>query len=193
MPRRNAIVRPTIDLCLVGLLGLLLSVHDPAAVAQQPSGQPGPELRRMQPLVGSWSIESKYHVIPSSTQEGGGKGYITFRWTLNGFFLSCDYHSVSDRGPYSGHCMFTYDDPNGKYRYWWFDSRGGGQEFAGHWDEAAKSFVLTSDGVDHDGTKVKKRLTYRLVNNNQIAFSLEYAYPNKGFIPYISSTYRRNL
>lgn len=193
MRRRNAFTHLVVNIGLLGLLVSLLSLHDPAAVAQEAGNEPGPELRRMQPLVGSWSIETKFHVIPSSPNEGSGKGHITFRWTLNAFFLSCDYHSVSDRGPYSGHCMFTYDEPDGVYRYWWFDSRGGGQEFAGHWNEGAKSFVLTSEGLDHEGTKVKKRLTYRLVNASQVVFLLEYGYAEKGFVPYITSTYRKNL
>ena len=193
MGRRNAFTSVGVKLCLVGLASGLLSLHDPHAAAQQRLAEPGPELRRMQPMVGSWSIETTFHAIPSSPTEGTGKGYITFRWTLNALFLSSDYHSVSERGPYSGHCMFTYDEPKGAYRHWWFDSRGGGQEFTGHWDEAAKSFILSTEGTDHQGTHIKKRITYKLVNNDTVTFALEYGYPNKPFISYITSTYRRAL
>lgn len=180
-------VRASVWVMTVGSVVLVVN----AARAADDAPAQGPELRRLQPFVGAWRTETNYRPIEWAPQGGKGKGYMTGRWTLNGSFLNTEYHSTGNTGPYSGASMFTYDEKKQAYRLWWFDSRGGGQEFSGQWNEASRSFVLQSKGTDPRDRPVVKRVTYRLIGEKKILVTLEYAYTNGNFKPYIETTYTK--
>src|SRR5262245_9484620 len=114
----------------------------PAAPAATPAAtaaptpeppKPGPELAKMQFLVGDWVHEE----IDRTGPAGPGArraGRSRIGWILGGHRLYITYKSVGASGEYEGRGLVGWDAEARTYRLDWYDSRGLGQRYEGGFD-----------------------------------------------------------
>ena len=105
---------------------------------------PSPELRRLEPLVGTWRSDDR-------TQEGVlGPGVPvtsleTFSWLEGGYFLVHSYRTAFGSEPdQTGVVYWSYDDDAGKFRTIFFSNNG----------------PFTEDGNRYEGVVEGDRLTF---------------------------------
>jgi Protein of unknown function (DUF1579) len=86
---------------------------------------PDPELRRLEPLVGSWEAEDHSE---STSLLGAGvpvKNRETFYWLDGGYFLVSTYHTVfGDESAQTGVNYWYYDSADKKFRVMFFSNNG---------------------------------------------------------------------
>jgi Protein of unknown function (DUF1579) len=86
---------------------------------------PDPELRRLEPLVGSWTAEDQ----TSSTELAGPgvpvRSKESFRWLDGGYFLVSTYHTLfGDEPEQTGVNYWYYDSADRKFRIIFFSNNG---------------------------------------------------------------------
>jgi hypothetical protein len=86
---------------------------------------PDPELRRLEPLVGSWEAEDD---TESTSLAGPGvpvRNRESFRWLEGGYFLVSTYHTVfGDEPAQIGINYWYYDSGAGKFGIIFFSNNG---------------------------------------------------------------------
>jgi hypothetical protein len=104
---------------------------------------PDPELRRLEPLVGTWMAEDHTHDsvlgpgVPVTSKE-------TFHWLNGGYFLVHDYETTfGDAPPQSGVNYWDYDTEAGRFKIIFFSNNG----------------PFTEDGNRYEGEVANDRLT----------------------------------
>jgi hypothetical protein len=111
-------------------------------------GAPGPQHKKLDVLAGEWNVKSKCWMDPKGeAEEGGGKA--TFKWVLDGRYLTQEYQGTSAMGPFSGIGYFGYD--NAKKEYWalWMDSMSTSTMITpGMADSAGRTFTFRSGSFE---------------------------------------------
>jgi hypothetical protein len=100
-------------------------------VAEPP--KPGPEMAKLQFLVGDWVHEEIDRTAPAGP---GARRAARSRigWILAAQRLYITYKSVGTSGEYEGRGLIGWDPEAKAYRLDWFDSRGLGQRYEGGFD-----------------------------------------------------------
>jgi hypothetical protein len=151
---------------LVILTILPIAVAWPGAVRADEGPAKHPELKALEPLVGTWGTEATIKVAEWSPQEVRTTGSVTCAWVLGG-------HFVQGKGTDSLKSTFlphwTYDANQKAYRNWFFNSEGAALEWGGKWDPDSKTFVLKQDL----GNGITDTLTVRLVGADAVEFTSE--------------------
>ncbi|HLJ45196.1 MAG TPA: DUF1579 family protein [Bryobacteraceae bacterium] len=94
----------------------------PAATAAAPGmPKPGPEMKELRDLVGSWTTDEAYEESPMM-KAGTGSGSVTARMYPGGFSLIMEVRSKSTMGAFSGHGVMSWDPNDKVYKYAWVDS-----------------------------------------------------------------------
>ena len=176
------------------LLCLAVSAQEKSADKKKPGGampagmqmpKPGPEMKDLRDLVGTWTTDETYEVSPFMPTGGTGSGTTTTRLGPGGFSILIDTRSKNAMGSFSGHGVIAWDADAKAYKFSWVDSmtpalvmetghkEGGSIVFTGAMmmqgkkyqtkdvisDVTPGSYTLTS--YSNDGTGEKKSMTMK--------------------------------
>jgi hypothetical protein len=154
---------------------------------------PDPELRRLEPLIGSW--ESEDHTENSVL----GSGVLvtnreTFRWLDGGYFLAQDYETTfGDEPRQRGINFWGYDSDAGMFRIIFFSNNGPYTEEGNRYAGRVKDDRLTMVGparfayqLDTDG---------RIKVNPEGTISVAWWLRDEGgeWRPWMNNTFRRRV
>ena len=83
----------------------------------------GENHHKLDPLVGSYKVETKFWMTPGGQPETV-TGTAEFMWILGGHYLATDYHSEFNGQPFEGHGAYGYNNVTKRYESIWLDSMG---------------------------------------------------------------------
>ena len=137
----------------LGLSALSLFAQQPAAAPAKPAApakmempKPGPEMAKLQALVGSFRVDEHYEAGPwGGASQGAGYSRVTAG--PGGFSVLVDYTTLSGvMHGLKGHGVLGWDDGAKTYREVWTDSMGPIiAESTGNWD--GDTLVMRSEGT----------------------------------------------
>ena len=144
-------------------VGLVVLLFTAALQAQSP--KPYPELKRLDPLVGEWSLEGEAKATPIG-RAGKYTSTQTVNWILGGFFLHWDFGLKGPDGEIKGIEIDSYDPVRKVFRaQWWNDDgsittgtytpRGNVIEFSGKTVtpdkqyELRQTYTFSADGMSY--------------------------------------------
>ena len=84
--------------------------------------KPGPEMKELRGMIGSWVSDEQYEVSPMMPAGGTGSGTSTAKLGPGGFSVLLEVHSKNGMGAFSGHCIFAWDANEKAYKSAWVDS-----------------------------------------------------------------------
>jgi hypothetical protein len=118
-----------ITLLAAGLLCLSASAQDKPAASKKSAGtaemalpKPGPEMKDIRSLTGTWTSEETFEPSPFTPAGGTGSGTSTVRLGPGGFSLLMEQRSKNAMGNFSGHGVMTWDPNEKAYKFVWADS-----------------------------------------------------------------------
>ena len=82
---------------------------------------PGPEMRKLEWMVGSWRV-LEIHESTDWGPSGGGRGKQTVTMGPGGFSVLTDYRSQGPQGQISGHGILAWDPEKRGYKFYLADS-----------------------------------------------------------------------
>lgn len=98
----------------------------PVAAAATPAmPKPGPEMKEVRDLVGTWANEETYEETPMM-KAGTGSGTTRTRLQPGGFSLIMDIQSKNAMGTFWGHGMMSWDPDAKVYKFAWVESASPG-------------------------------------------------------------------
>lgn len=103
------------------------------------AGTPGPAHRALDAFVGDWKAEVKCSMDPDgppNVSQATSKA----KWTLNGHFVEEEFHGEMMGKPFTGRCLFGYDNTKRKFNSVWVDD--------------LHTSMFTSEGKGDSGYKV---------------------------------------
>lgn len=143
----------------------------------------------MKYLSGTWNVKGTWQVL-----EGKGKvkyssratisGKATYKTILNGHFLEknlqakVSYYS-RDFGKkisssFSSLTLYTYNDDQGSFYAWYYDSSGSALESEGPYDKYNNEYTFSTDSVDDQGEKVKSMHVIHIVDKNTYTWEVRH-------------------
>jgi hypothetical protein len=84
---------------------------------------PGPEHKRLQPMVGTFGATARWVMDPSKPEEVS-QGTSTNDWIFDGRFLQTKYEGTTHGQPFHGLGLVGYDNAAKHYQSIWLDSMG---------------------------------------------------------------------
>ena len=139
------------------------------ALAQMEMPKPGPEHKKLDVFVGSWTIEGD--MKPSSMGPGGKMTEAEkCEWMDGNFFLVCHIDVKSSMGDGSGLSILGYSTDDKAYTYREYNSWGETMESKGSTD--ADNFIWTSD-ENMAGKIMKGRFTMKFTSPTAYTFTFE--------------------
>jgi len=141
-----------------------------SASAQMPMPKPGPEHKKLDTFVGSWTLDGDLKPGPMGP---GGKmtENETCEWMEGGFFLACHVKFTSAAmGNGSGLSFLGYSNDDKAYTYRAFNSWGEFEDAKGSWDGDTITW-LSDDNMG--GMKMKGRFTMKVTSPKSYNFSFE--------------------
>jgi hypothetical protein len=132
------------------------------------AGQPGPEHKKLDPLVGSWTFTMKMWMDPSKPPIEA-KGTSESKWILGGRYVHQEVQSESFGDKFTGIGVSGYDNAQGKYVMGWIDSMGTGIEtMTGTVDKDGKVFTWTGEHLDPvTKKKIKGKDVIKIESNDK--------------------------
>jgi hypothetical protein len=112
------------------------------------AGQPGPEHKKLEPLVGSWTYTMKMWMDPAKPPMEGN-GTAERKWILGGRFVQEENVSESFGEKFTGIGITGYDNTQGKFTSGWIDSMSTSlMASTGTIDKEGKVLTFTSESLD---------------------------------------------
>jgi Protein of unknown function (DUF1579) len=108
-------------------------------------GQPGPEHKALEPLVGSWDCSVKFWVQPGQPpQESKGSG--KRKWIFGNRYVEEHFEGSAFGVPFKGFGLTGYDRTLKKYATLWIDSMSTAMPLIhGTYDPDSKTFTFTGE------------------------------------------------
>jgi len=130
---------------------------DAAAMeAMMKAATPGPEHKRLEPLVGSWNCVVRMWMAPDAPASEV-KGKTTRKWFLDGRFLQDDTEGEFGGMPFRGFGLTGYDNLQKKYTSMWADNMNTAiMTSQGTYDASAKTFTYVGEMIDPITTQKTK-------------------------------------
>jgi hypothetical protein len=94
---------------------------DPMLEAYAKAGKPGPEHKRLEPLVGEWNYAGKFWMDPNKPPIEM-KGTAKRKWILGDRFVQDEIEGPGFGEKFVGFGLLGYDNTQGKYTSFWIDS-----------------------------------------------------------------------
>jgi len=128
---------------------------------------PAESHRQLEAFVGSWQGDEHRYAKPDQGPEKT-RGHLECRMDLGGFFLISQYREDdSAYDHFCGHGIYGWDEAQGCFTMYWFDSHGGGgppTPVPGHWRDERLVFVRkTGTGFTRYIHRLESRDRYRVV------------------------------
>jgi Protein of unknown function (DUF1579) len=155
-------------LALVAGSALRADDKQPDLEAYLKASQPGPEHKKLEPMVGSWEVTVKAWMDPSKPAMES-KGTAEQKLILGGRYLQQDVKGEFAGQPFTGLGLTGFDKVQGKYVGTWVDSMGTGfSNSVGTVDNTGKVFTFTREEVDPiTKEKSKARDVVRIIDNDK--------------------------
>jgi hypothetical protein len=153
-----------------GMVCAVLLMLAICASAQMPMPKPGPEHKKLDTFVGSWTLDGDLKPGPMGP---GGKVVENelCEWMDGGFYLVCHVKFTSAAmGNGSGLSLLGYSSDDKAYTYRAFNSWGEFENAKGAWDGG--TIIWTSD-ENMGGMKMKGRFTMKNIAATSYDFSFE--------------------
>jgi hypothetical protein len=140
-----------------------------ASALAQEMPKPGPELKKLDVLAGSWTLDGD---IKPSPMGAGGKMTENQKceWMDGGFFLVCHADIKSSMGDGTGISVLGYSSDDKNYTYREFNSWGEFDDSRGSLD--ADTWTWTSD-EKMGSTPMKGRFTMKITSPTSYNFTFE--------------------
>lgn len=126
---------------------------DPVKMAEMEKlGTPGPEHKRLDPMVGTWSCDVKMWMKPGDPPMPM-KGEAKIAWIMGGRFLQEDVvgDEMSPGQKFLGRSTVGYDNAKKQYVMSWIDNESTAiTTGAGSWDAAKNALSWMAEGPDPD-------------------------------------------
>jgi hypothetical protein len=143
---------------------------DPQAViaAMIKHGTPGPEHKKLEPLVGSWAHHGKCWMDPSAPPTEF-KGTTDRKWVLDGRFVLDETRSEFNGAPFHGVGYTGYDNALKQYKGLWLDNMSTSiMTSSGTADASGKVFTHYSENIDcTTGKPCKGRDVTTIISNDE--------------------------
>jgi len=153
-----------------GIILTAVMVLAVVALAQESAPKPGPELKKLDVLAGSWVLEGDVKPNPMGP---GGKMSESEKcdWMEGGFYLTCHVEFKSaNSGSGSALCVFGYSPSDKAYTYREFNSWGEFEDSRGTLD--GDSWTWTND-EKMGNTTMKGRFTMKFTSSTSYSFTYE--------------------
>lgn len=133
----------------------------------QKYGQPGPEHKVLEQMVGTWDAKVKCWFDPQQPEQSTGTA--VRKSILGGRFIHEEFDGKMMDRPFQGIGIVGYDVAKKKYEMIWLDSVSTAiMHSAGTFDEPTKTFVFTHEGTcPITGKHLKMRNVLRLVSADE--------------------------
>jgi len=164
--------------------GILVALC-PVLVQAQTAPKPGPEHKKLEVWVGSWSTQGE--VKPGNAYGvPAGKFSRTdrFQWVPGGFFLQQNREGKGPEGEIRHMAMIGYDPIAKKYTWAWFDlASGASASFT--MTNNGNTWISTGGGTSRGGKPFQERCTSDFVPNVSSTFKCETSPDGKTWTPAI--------
>lgn len=136
--------------------------------------QPGPEHKKLDPLVGQWTYSGKMWFDPNQSPIEMN-GSIKRQWILGGRFVE---EFVTGKGPdgkdFEGRGVVGYDKPRGKYTSGWISTMSTGiSSGMGTYDAGTKQFTFKTEGYcPLRKAQIEGRDVVRFVSDDKQVFEM---------------------
>jgi len=172
---------------VAGVLAAIVVALGAALAAQAPP--PSPELRKLEVLLGTWTIDSD---APSTFLGPGGKwtGTERFEWLPGGRFVEMSRDAKGPEGPARHRMVFGYDAVAKTHTAKWFDLTGGG---AGSFtiNIAGPTWNYSGTGFTGNNTAFHERCVFTFSGGNSHTRKCEYSPDGKAWSPSFAGTYTK--
>lgn len=110
---------------LLVLIGSVVAVFFPVSVSYSQDPKPGPEQKKLEVSIGSWTYEGD---LKAGVLGPAGKitGVERFQWLPGGFFVQMNREAKGPAGDFRHSIIFGYDPVAKKHTGQFFDFTGGG-------------------------------------------------------------------
>jgi hypothetical protein len=154
---------------IVGKILAASLVMSAAALAQMDMPKPGPEVKKLDMFVGSWTLDGDLKPGP---MDSGGKLTETEKceWMQGGFFVVCHSDFKSGMGDGSGISVMGYSTEDKTYTYREFNSWGEFDDSKGSLD--GDTWTWTSDEKMGSMT-MKGRFSMKITSSTSYNFNFE--------------------
>jgi len=136
------------------------------AVAQMEAPKPGPEVKKLEALAGSWSLDAN---MKASSMGPGGTVLqkIKCEWQEGGFFMTCHSDYSGSMGSGVGLTVYGYSNEEKSYTYHEFNSWGEYGESKGAFD--GDTWTWSSD-MKMGGMTMKARFVMKWTSKTSYNF-----------------------
>ena len=139
------------------------------AMAQMGPPKPGPELKKLDVFVGTWSLDG--NMKPGMMGSGGSMAENEkCEWMEGGFFVVCNSEYKSSMGNGVGLAVMGYSPDDKAYTYREFNSFGEFEDSKGSLD--GDTWTWTAD-EKMGGTTMKGRFTIKMTSASSYTFLFE--------------------
>ncbi|HLW85593.1 MAG TPA: DUF1579 family protein [Candidatus Sulfotelmatobacter sp.] len=152
-----------------GMTFVVWTMLTAAALAQMEMPKPGPELKKLDVLAGSWTLDGD--MKPGPMGPGGKMTEIQkCEWMDGAFFLICHADFKSSMGDGTGFSVMGYSKDDKAYTYREFNSWGEFEDSRGSLE--GDIWVWTND-EKMEGTTMKGRFTMKMTSASSYDFTFE--------------------
>jgi len=144
-------------------------------------------------LAGRWKLEEEYPKGSGDDEAPKGKGDANYKKSLDNTFLIGDYKSKCKDLSFNvkGHAIFTYDEDEETYRYWWFDNYGASMEFEGEYKSSGNTLIFTRESEGQDGETFIDKHTFKFNQDGTVKFTIDSGKSDKKPSRMITTTYSK--
>lgn len=131
-------------------------------------GPPGPEHKRLEPLVGTWHTKVRCWMDPTQAPQVS-EGTLVRKSIMGGRFIQEDVDGTMMDKPFRGLGLVGFDRAKKKYVATWIDSVSTAMQHShGTYDEANKTWTFRQEGeCPITGKHVRLRDTLHIVNADE--------------------------
>jgi hypothetical protein len=168
--------------CVVSLVGLPVGLM---AQAPPAAPKPGPEHKRLEYFVGTWTTEGEIKPGPMGP---GGKmtSSDSCEWFDGGFTVICRGQGTTPMGPSKSLGMLGYSADEKVYTYYGIDSSGMSMTTVPRGTLTGDTWTYT-DESQMGGQKVKSRVTIKELSPTAYTFMMEVQGPDGKWVPLMES------
>lgn len=148
---------------------------DPEAMARMAAmGTPGPEHKRLEPLVGEWTCDCTCWMDPDAPPMES-QGTQTCKWIMGGRYIKYHFQGNFMGEPFEGMGLMGYDNHEKHYTSVWVDNYSTGiYTETGTCDLGGKLLTFNSEYYcPMENKVVKGRTTLRIVSDDEYVMSME--------------------
>lgn len=167
MPSRVEVIMRAAALVL--FVGLSLDpVHADNPGEDEVAKWGGPELARLEMLVGRWRV-TEIHFDAKGEKLATVKGIETTEWILDRHAVRREYNTGPDAAMYRAVGILTWNAAASVYEGIWFDNRSttGPTRTQGEWRDRDSTMTFTVESLAADGSPVRYEVVEQFVEDKQ--------------------------